>query len=167
MNIKVKDVLKRSYNDSKEELLSKAGSNLSRVNSQINDIPSFQNIVPATIPNKVDKLRYSVEPTRIKPSTKLETLEGLLSERVTHEKLIPLNRSVENSSIRALEKQREKNQTVSFRDEMDQAAARSKEISANPYASSQYDTVVWAGYRKRIPKQYTIKREISGSKYKL
>ena len=104
MNIKVKDVLKRSYNDSKEELLSKAGSNLSRVNSQINDIPSFQNIVPATIPNKVDKLRYSVEPTRIKPSTKLETLDGLLSERVTHEKLIPLNRSVENSTIRALEK---------------------------------------------------------------
>ena len=54
MNIKVKDVLKKSYNDSKEELVSKAGSNLSRVNSQINDIPSFKNFVPATITNKAE-----------------------------------------------------------------------------------------------------------------
>ena len=128
LNIKVKDVLRSNYNDSKEELMSKAASNLSRVNSQINDIPSFKNFVPAKISgNKAEKLRYSVEPAMKKASPKLETLDGLLSERVAHDKLIPLNRSVEDS-IKALEKQRERNQTVSFRDEMDQAASRAKDI---------------------------------------
>ena len=84
LNIKVKDVLKKNYNDSKEELLSKAGSDLSRVNSQAKDIPSFKNFAMATNSNKVEKLRYSVEPGMIKNTPKLETLDGLLSERVSN-----------------------------------------------------------------------------------